>query len=43
MPRGSTIYLGVRAIVGGVSGAYSTVSWLVPGLVPGPPTNLRVQ
>ena len=44
MPRGSTIYLGVRATVGGVNSLYSSpLSWLVPTLAPAAPTNLRVQ
>jgi hypothetical protein len=44
MPRGSTIYFAVRATVGGVDSAYSApLSWVVPGVVPSSPTNLRVQ
>lgn len=44
MPRGSTIYFGVKATVGGVDSAYSTpLSWLVPTLSPSSPSNLRVQ
>lgn len=51
MPRGSTIYFGVRATVGGVNSAYSTpLSWLVPAsttpvpaLAPSTPGNLRLQ
>lgn len=51
MPRGSTIYFGVRATVGGVNSAYSTpLSWLVPvstppvpSLAPSTPGNLRLQ
>ncbi len=44
MPRGSTIYFGVRATVGGVNSAYSTpLSWLVPSIAPSTPGNLRVQ
>jgi len=43
MPRGSTIYIGVRSTVGGVNSAYSTaLSWLVPTLSPSSPSNLRV-
>lgn len=44
MPRGSTIYFGVRATVGGVASAYSSpLSWLVPTVAPSSPGNLRVQ
>ena len=44
MPRGSTIYFGVRATVGGVNSAYSTsLSWLVGTLAPSIPGNLRLQ
>jgi hypothetical protein len=44
MPRGSTIYFGVRATVGGVNSAYSApLSWLVPTIAPSSPGNLRVQ
>jgi len=44
MPRGTTIYFGVRSTVGGVNSAYSTaLSWLVPTLSPSSPSNLRVQ
>ena len=44
MPRGTTIYFGVRATVGGVNSAYSApLSWLVPTLAPSTPGNLRVQ
>ncbi len=44
MPRGSTIYFGVKSTVGGVDSAYSTaLSWLVPALAPSSPGNLRVQ
>lgn len=44
MPRGSTIYFGVRATVGGASSAYSTpLSWLVGTLAPSIPGNLRLQ
>lgn len=43
MPRGSTIYFGVKATVGGVDSAYSSaLSWLVPTLSPSSPGNLRV-
>ena len=44
MPRGSTIYFGVKATVAGVDSAYSTaLSWSVPSLTPSSPGNLRVQ
>jgi len=44
MPRGSTIYFGVKSTVGGVDSAYSTaLSWAVPTLSPSSPSNLRVQ
>jgi hypothetical protein len=44
MPRGSTIYFGVRATVGGVDSAYSApLSWVVPTIAPSSPGNLRVQ
>jgi hypothetical protein len=44
MPRGSTIYFGVKSTVGGVDSAYSTaLSWAVPSLSPSSPGNLRVQ
>ena len=44
MPRGSTIYFGVKSTVGGVDSAYSSaLSWLVPTLSPSSPSNLRVQ
>jgi hypothetical protein len=43
MPRGSTIYFGVKSTVGGVDSAYSSaLSWLVPTLSPSSPANLRV-
>lgn len=44
MPRGSTIYFGVRATVGGVNSAYSSpLSWLVPSLTPSAPSSLSIQ
>jgi hypothetical protein len=48
MPRGSTVYFGVRATVNGVASAYSSAfSWVVPAvvpsLVPSSPRNLRLQ
>jgi len=44
MPRGSTIYFGVRATVGGVNSAYSAaLSWLVPTLSPSAPGGLSIQ
>ena len=44
MPRGSTIYFGVRATVAGVNSAFSTpLSWVVPALAPSIPGNLRIQ
>ncbi len=44
MPRGSTIYFGVRATVGGANSAYSSpLSWLVPTLTPSPPSSLSIQ
>lgn len=44
MPRGSTIYFGVKSTVGGVDSAYSTaLSWAVPTLAPSSPGNLRIQ
>ena len=44
MPRGSTIYFGVKSTVAGVDSAYSTaLSWNVPNLTPSSPGNLRVQ
>jgi hypothetical protein len=44
MPRGTTIYFGVRATVGGVNSAYSTaLSWLVPTLSPSAPGGLSIQ
>lgn len=44
MPRGSTIYFGVKSTVGGVDSAYSSpLSWLVPTLSPSSPVNLRIQ
>lgn len=44
MPRGSTIYFGVKATVGGVDSAYSSaLAWTVPTLAPASPGNLRVQ
>ncbi len=44
MPRGSTIYFGVKATIGGVDSAYSSaLSWTVPNLTPSSPGNLRVQ
>ncbi|MBI5575832.1 MAG: hypothetical protein HY896_05660 [Deltaproteobacteria bacterium] len=44
MPRGSTIYFGVRATVGGVNSSYSApLSWAVPAFTPSSPVNLRIQ
>ena len=43
MPRGSTIYFGVKATVASVDSAYSTLSWLVPNLSPAAPGRPRVQ
>jgi hypothetical protein len=44
MPRGSTVYFGVRATVGGVNSSYSApFAWPVPQVAPNPPTNLRIQ
>jgi hypothetical protein len=48
MPRGSTIYFGVRATVNGVTSAYSSaLQWAVPAVVPtlspSSPRNLRIQ
>jgi len=44
MPRGSTVYFGARATVGGVDSALSTpLSWLVPSISPSSPANLRLQ
>lgn len=48
MPRGTTIYFGVRASMNGVASAYSSsLSWNVPQvtptLTPSSPTNLRLQ
>lgn len=44
MPRGSTIYFGVRATVGGVNSAYSSaLSWVVPALSPSAPSGLSIQ
>ena len=44
MPRGSTIYFGVRATVGGMNSAYSSPkSWLVPALSPSAPSGLSIQ
>ncbi len=44
MTRGTTVYFGVRATVGGVNSAYSSaLSWLVPTLAPSAPGGLSVQ
>ena len=44
MTRGTTIYFGVRATVGGVNSAYSSaLSWLVPTLAPSAPGGLTIQ
>lgn len=44
MPRGSTIYLAVKATVGGVDSAFSSpLSWHVPSVSPSSPANLRLQ
>jgi hypothetical protein len=48
MPRGSTIYFGVRATVNGVASAYSSalpwsVPTITPTLTPSSPSNLRLQ
>jgi hypothetical protein len=44
MARGTTIYFGVRATVGGVNSAYSSaLSWLVPTLSPSAPGGLSIQ
>lgn len=44
MTRGSTVYFGVRATVGGVNSAYSSaLSWLVPTVSPSPPGGLSIQ
>lgn len=50
MPRGTTIYVAVKATVGGVDSAYSApLSWYVPTVTstarktPSSPNNVRVQ
>lgn len=43
MPRGSTIYFGVKATVASVDSAYSTLSWAVPNLAPSAPGSPRIQ
>lgn len=49
MPRGTTVYFGVRSTVNGVTSAYSSaLPWAVPTvapttLPPSSPTNLRIQ